>query len=336
MSDAIDRRTFIKTGTVLGASALFSTNTLGVMEQLALAGEQPEMAAVTGDDPYQDTLSAVELIGGIRRYVPRQTTVGLLVNSPFRHPGSFVKPEITLAVIHLCLAAGAKEIGVFKDLSAAYWRRGSVADRAKDEVRGLADFSGNFRQISIPQGRSLPTAEVPRSLLECEVFINVSIAKDHTGTRFSGIMKNMMGALASSTNRFFHFGSGQNSGWYENARFLSQCIADVNLVRAPSLCILDGTEILKTNGPSGPGELRKPRTVLAGTDRVALDGYGASLLGLRPDDILTVKMAHEHGLGEIDLSRVKVDRLVKSPTFHQDGLRKNPDIRGVVSQTAIW
>ncbi|WP_394699277.1 DUF362 domain-containing protein [uncultured Desulfobacter sp.] len=50
--------------------------------------------------------------------------------------------------------------------------------------------------------------------------------------RFTGTMKNMMGLTSSSTNHFFHFGSG-SSGWYDDPKFLSQCIANVNLVRRP-------------------------------------------------------------------------------------------------------
>lgn len=308
MPDSFNRRTFIKTGTVLGASALLSTNSMGLMESLAHGASRPEMSAVTGEDYYQNTIAAVDLIGGIKKFVPRQSTVGLLVNSPFRHTGSYVKPEITLAVIHMCLEAGAREIGVFKSLGSAYWRRGSVAGKLGDEVRQLKDISGNFKKLSDPRWRSLKNADVPKSLLECDVFINVSIAKDHTGTRYSGLMKNMMGALSGDTNSFFHFGSGKGSGWYDDARFLSQCIADVNLVRQPELCILDSTRVLKTNGPGGPGQLVEPQTITAGTDRVALEAYGVSLLGLYPDDVLTVKMAHEHGMGEMDLTKVTLHK----------------------------
>ncbi|WP_169742987.1 DUF362 domain-containing protein [Desulfobacter vibrioformis] len=55
-------------------------------------------------------------------------------------------------------------------------------------------------------------------------------------------MKNMMGLTSSSTNHFFHFGSG-SSGWYDDPEFLSQCIADVNLVRRPDLSVFDGLRI---------------------------------------------------------------------------------------------
>ncbi len=71
-------------------------------------------------------------------------------------------------------------------------------------------------------------------------------------------------------------------------------------------CIFDGTEVLATNGPRGPGKISKPQTVFAGIDRLALDVYGAALLGLKGDEIRTSQLAHEHGLGEIDLQRLRI------------------------------
>ena len=114
-----------------------------------------------------------------------------------------------------------------------------------------------------------------------------------------------MGAMSSSACRSFHFGSG-GRGYYDDVAFLSQCIADLNLVRKPDLCVVDGTEIVTTNGPFGPGKLIKPQKVFAGVDRVAVDVYGANLLGVKGEEIRTTQMAHEHDLGEIHLSRLRI------------------------------
>ena len=83
----------------------------------------------------------------------------------------------------------------------------------------------------------------------------------------------------------------------------------MNLVRKPDLCVYDATVMLWTNGPSGPGKLAKPQVVFAGTDRVALDVYGANLLGIKGDEILTARMAHHHGLGEINLTRLQIQEV---------------------------
>ncbi len=305
MAANITRRTFIKSGAVLGASSTLGSGATGWLRRTALAAGPADIAAVKGMDYFQNTLKAVEALGGMGRFVSKQSRVGLLINSPWNHPGSYVKPEIALAVIQMCLEAGAGEIVVFKNLSNSYWRRSPLSTKLQDEVNSVKNRGGNYREVSLPGGRSLKKAEIAKGLLDCDVFINIPISKDHTGVRITGALKNMMGATSGGTNSFFHHGSGA-SGYYDDVEFLSRCIADVNLVRKPDLCVYDGTEILQSNGPGGPGKLVKPQKVFAGVDRVALEVYGANLLGLKGDGILSTRMAHEHGLGEIDLTKLKV------------------------------
>ena len=74
----------------------------------------------------------------------------------------------------------------------------------------------------------------------------------------------------------------------------------------PNLCVVDATEIITTNGPMGPGEIIKPLKVVAGVDRVAIDTYCASLLGLEARDILIIPKAYEHKIGEMDLKKVNI------------------------------
>jgi uncharacterized protein (DUF362 family) len=66
---------------------------------------------------------------------------------------------------------------------------------------------------------------------------------------------------------------------------------------------------LKTNGPFGPGEVVTPSKVVVGSDPVALDCHGAGLLGLDGAQVSMVRKAAAHGLGEIDLAKVKVKTL---------------------------
>jgi uncharacterized protein (DUF362 family) len=308
MSKSITRRSFIKGTTALGVSSILGGSAVGWMQKPAFAEGKVDIAAVKGADYFKNTIKAVEILGGMGKFVPKQSKVGLLINSPWEHPGSYVRPEITLAVIQMCLDAGAKEIGVFKSLGNGYWRRSALSEEFRDEVKSIRSIEGGYTEVSVPGGRALKKAEIAKGLLDWDVFINIPIAKDHTGVRFTGTMKNMMGATSSSTNRFFHSGSGAR-GYYEDVEFLSQCIADVNLVRKPDLCICDGTEVITTNGPQGPGKLIKPQIVFAGVDRVAVDVYGANLLGVKGTEIRTTQMAREHGLGEIQLARLQIQEL---------------------------
>jgi hypothetical protein len=115
MSESITRRAFIKGSTVLGASSILGGSVVGWIQKLALAEDQVDIAAVKGADYFKNTIKAGKILCGRGKFVSKQSKVSLLINSPWEHPGSYVKPEISLAVLQMCRDAGAKEIGVFKN-----------------------------------------------------------------------------------------------------------------------------------------------------------------------------------------------------------------------------
>ena len=65
--------------------------------------------------------------------------------------------------------------------------------------------------------------------------------------------------------------------------------------------------------PGNPLELYSDtvlsKKIVAGTDIVAVDSMGAKILGHNPEDILPISLAHKQGLGEIDLSKVKIKEI---------------------------
>jgi uncharacterized protein (DUF362 family) len=87
---------------------------------------------------------------------------------------------------------------------------------------------------------------------------------------------------------------------------MNQCIADINLIRKPDLCVVDSTEFISTNGPFGPGKLIKPQKVVAGTDPVLADAYCCTLLGLDPKNVGMLDKAAKHGLGNADLIKANI------------------------------
>ncbi|MEW5725371.1 MAG: DUF362 domain-containing protein, partial [Thermodesulfobacteriota bacterium] len=122
-------------------------------------------------------------------------------------------------------------------------------------------------------------------------------------------LKNMMGlSTYDPTLRYFHFGAG-GGDWYDNLDHLSQCIADINLVRQPDLIVADATEFLASGGPGGPGRVKKAGQVLASVDPVCVDAYGARLLGYDVRDLPMLAKAEGHGLGQMDLDRVNVSEV---------------------------
>jgi uncharacterized protein (DUF362 family) len=201
-----------------------------------------------------------------------------------------------------------KKWGLLKEPTGAIGGAARSARNCRTKQGVCVTIAAILTGVAVKRGISLKEAEVAKALMDCDVFIDIPIAKHHDGVLFTGALKNMMGSLSQRSLHFFHFSTG-GSGYYDDVEFLAQCIADFNLVRKPDLCVFDATEMITTNGPFGPGKLVKPQTVFAGVDRVAVDVYGANLLGVKGDEILITRMAHQHGLGEINLSKLQVQEV---------------------------
>jgi len=309
----ISRRDFLGNSVKISASAVLGADLLSRLVNPApsLASDKGgiDIAVVESSDYAKNTLKSIELLGGMEKFVPKNSTVALLINTMARNQATFVKPEIVRAVLQMCKQTGAREVAMISWLPPRAWETSGIAKVAEEEGAAMKLIDGrnevNFKTIPVPKGKILKEAKVMAEFFNYDIFIDIPITKNHYGVKVTGAMKNLMGLTSPALNGFFHKGDRKSEA-AENMEHLSQCIADLNTVIKPTLCIADATEIITTNGPMGPGEVIKPRKVIAGVDRVALDTYCASLLGLQAKDILMIPKAYEHRLGEMDLKKVSI------------------------------
>jgi uncharacterized protein (DUF362 family) len=311
MRNTMKRRDFIRAGAVAGAAALAGgLHGQRPPDKGVPRTAHPDLAVVTGADPFLAVNKGLEAIGGMKRFVPAGSKVGLLINAPswWTRPGSHTHPDLTLAVILASLEAGAKEIHYLIDPLSSYWKRSAHAAGYGKEIDAVRKCSKNYVEKDIAAGKALKKTSVVREFLDCDVYINLPIIKHHVGVGMSGNLKNLMGVNTNASNQFFHNGSGAK-GEYDDIPFLAQCVADLNTLRKPDLCVADAVEFLLTNGPAGPGELRKLGKVILGTDPVAVDAYGAPFVNLKAADVLTITRSAEAGLGRMDVAKLAVEQL---------------------------
>ena len=309
MSHGMKRRDFMRSGAVLGTAALAG----GLVDTRRLSAQRPAMpdlAVVTGADPLLAVNKGLEALGGIKRFVPAGSSVGLLINAPswWKRPGSYTHPEVVLAAILAALEAGAKEIHYLIDPAADFWKRTPLAAKYEKEIGAVKKCSGNYVEKEVARNKTLKKTSVVKEFLDCDVFVNLPIIKHHVGVGMSGNLKNLMGVNTNGANQFFHAGSGAK-GEYDDIPFLAQCVADLNTLRQPDLCVADATEFLLTNGPAGPGELRKLGKVILGADSVAVDAYGAPLVNLKAADVLMITKSVEWGIGRMDVAKLAVKEI---------------------------
>lgn len=309
MGDKINRRDFFKKSAKIGAAAWGASVLPGVLE-----GPRPlysqtnvDIAVATGSDYYQNTIKAVEFVGGIKKFVPKGAKVAILPNVQRWHPGTFTKPDIVRALVQMCNEAGAEEVNCLSWLGMNNWEATGLAEVLKEEganLKLIESEEANFKPVKTVNGKALKEAMIMKEFYNNDVFINMPITKDHAGNKFTGTLKNYMGLNYRVNNRTFH-----KEGWREvpsDIEFLDICIADLNTIIKPTLNIVDATEFIITNGPMGPGKVIKPQKVVAGLDRVAIDSYCCTLWGLKAEDIYMIKAGSAYGMGQMDLSKVNI------------------------------
>lgn len=206
-------------------------------------------------------------------------------------------PILVSSLIEACRAAGAGEIVAVENPCDNYrsaFRVNGIEAAAETAGSRLIPLIENedFTAVTISRGKVLKSAEVARKILDADLYINFPIAKVHKSAGLTMAMKNHMGAVKDR--------------WFFHKTDLHQCIADISSFLRPDLTILDCTRILTTRGPKGPGDVKVLDRIIMGTDQIAIDAYGTTLFGMRPEEIGYLKAAREMGLGVSDLSAIRV------------------------------
>jgi uncharacterized protein (DUF362 family) len=309
----ITRRQFIK-GTV-AAYALTTVPLSGAFlnPKPSVPSGASELVIARQGTPAQLLRAAMSGIGGMGRFVKKGQRVVIKANIAWaRTPDQACtnNPELLNELIKMCYEAGAKRVAVWDhtcdNYQFAFTRSGlkSVTQKAGADI-----FSGHgrnvYRSVDIPRGRKLKKVEVLKDVLDSDVFINFPLPKQHFATELTLSLKNLMGIIWDME---------------ELHRIdLHQCIADINTIRKPNLVVVDAIRILTSNGPKGPGKTVDPNQVIVSQDSVAADAYAATLFKhpktgkpFKAEQIMFIRNAHELGLGEIDLSRVRVKKVTAS------------------------
>jgi uncharacterized protein (DUF362 family) len=264
-----------------------------------------DLVAVKGGEPAAMLDKALESLGGIQRFVKKGQHVLVKPNigwdaTPERAANT--NPQLVKRLIELCKQAGASRVSVF-DKTCNDWQKcyaNSGIEKAVKEAGGImvpGNAESYYKPVNIPQANKLKNVKVHDLYLTADVIINVPVLKHHSGTTLTIAMKNLMGVV---WDRWF---------WHEND--LHRCIAEFPRFKMPHLNIVDAYNVMLRNGPRGVSvdDISNMKALLVSTDIVAIDAAAVKLFGMEPDDIGFVKIAHELGLGNKNLDKLKINRI---------------------------
>jgi uncharacterized protein (DUF362 family) len=274
------------------------------LPDFSIPGQARRLAMVHGAERAANVAAALAALGGMERFIQAGDRVLLKVNAAFAAPpmlGATTHPDVVTQVARLCFQAGARQVLVtdnpINDPASCFALSGISAAAQAAGARVILPEANRFENYSLPDGRLIrhwPLLREP--LRQVNKVIGLAPVKDHHRSGASMSLKNWYGLLGGRRN-IFH-------------QEIHTIIAELALLIRPTLVILDGTQSMMRNGPTGGSldDLKPTQTLIAGTDPVAVDAAGAALLDKTLDDLPHLRMAERLGAGTVDFRSILVSK----------------------------
>lgn len=270
------------------------------------------MAIAHGKDPARLVQAVLTEMGGMDKFVTRGDVVVIKPNVAFDRPpqlGATSNPEVLKPLVRACFEAGARKVLIadnpINQPASCFLKSG--IQQAAEEAGAIVMYPkpSSFRDLAV--GRLLTRTDGQVQVVgergevldvwtmffepfqEATKVIGLAPCKDHNLCHASMTMKNWYGLLGGNRNQFH--------------QRIHDIIADFPRMIKPTLVLLDGTRVLRSNGPTGGrlSDVKEAHTLVASIDMVAADAYGYSeLLERNLDDLTYVEKAAQAGLGTKD------------------------------------
>jgi uncharacterized protein (DUF362 family) len=259
----------------------------------------PHITVVQNAEPAALVRQSLANLGGMGRFVRRQEIVVLKPNIAWdRTPeqAANTNPEVVAEVVRQCWQAGAKRV-IVTDVSCndprrCFLRSGIQGAARAEGAEVILPDPALFREVDL-KGVVLKSWPVFTPFLEADRVFNLPIAKQHSLVGATLGLKNWYGILGGERNRLH--------------QQIHQSLVDLASFMLPTVTLMDCYRVLLRNGPTG-GNLEDvvlKRTLVAGTDPVAIDAYVAKAYwNLDPSRMPYLEMAAARGLGTVDFDRL--------------------------------
>lgn len=214
--------------------------------------------------------------------------------------GGTTNPHVVAAVAKWAYSKGAKEVIVgessyfglsepercFTDTG-----MGEIVEAAGARWVIFGEHSHKiFRNIS---NRLPEEVGISEFVINCDKMINISAMKTHFNCLVTLGMKNLKGCIRGEDKAAFH-----NVG-------INRAIVALNGMVKPDITIIDGTVGMEGMGPAS-GTPVNCNLLLASRDIIAVDSVASFLMGISPAEVMTIRLGHEAGLGEMDLQKIDI------------------------------
>jgi uncharacterized protein (DUF362 family) len=256
----------------------------------------PSLAIAHGTDHEKNIRAAMTALGGMNRFIQNGDVVMIKPNVAFDRPpplAATTHPDALRAVAKLCFEAGAHKVVVadnpINSPTGCFLKSGLTAVAADMNLDLMYPESSSFAPLSLDGEILKEWTFFNAPFKHATKVIGLAPCKDHNLCHASMTTKNWYGLLGGRRNQFH--------------QHIHSIVSDFALMMKPTLVILDGMNVLMSNGPTGGrlSDVKPMNTIVAGTDMIAVDAYGYEHLLERDIAELTyLHKANDRGLGNIN------------------------------------
>ncbi|MBQ7454869.1 MAG: DUF362 domain-containing protein [Clostridia bacterium] len=230
-----------------------------------------------------------------------------------------VHPAVVCALTRILRERGAQVVigdspgGVY---TAAYLRRVYDVCGMRRAVEFGAKLNDDFsvEEAENPEAAVAKRFPATAYLGKADAIIDLCKLKTHGMMGLSCAVKNLFGAIPGTVKPEFHYK-------YPKAEDFANMLVDVYEHFRPVLCLCDAVVGMEGNGPT-QGTPRKIGCLMASKSGHALDAVAASLIGLAPREIPTLRAAITRGLAPESAAEIPV--LGDPAPFRQEGFKTVP------------
>jgi len=257
------------------------------------------------NEVYSALSQALEVIGGLDN-IKQGTKVAIKANLvTFMKPdrAATTHPVMLCALVKLLKEKGAEVVigdspgGIY---TSAYVSRVYAATGMQEVVKAGASLNDDYSQAeaTFEKAKVAKHFTYTAFLDKADVIINFCKLKSHGMMGMSAAVKNMFGTIPGTIKPEYHFK-------YSNQSDFANMLVDLNEYFKPCLNIVDGVIGMEGNGPT-QGKPRKIGVVLASKSPYLVDRVCAHIIGMKADEVPTVKASVERNLCPENLNGIHI------------------------------
>jgi uncharacterized protein (DUF362 family)/Pyruvate/2-oxoacid:ferredoxin oxidoreductase delta subunit len=226
-------------------------------------------------------------------------------------------PAVVEAMVRYLQAAGCSVIigdspgGPFtvKSLSSIYKAAGmlQVAERTGCEL----NYDISAVDVINEKAHKLKKMQIIKIAQDVDFVVSAAKLKTHGMMVYTGAVKNLFGVIPGLTKAEYHFKM-------HSAENFAHHLIDICEYINPVFTVIDAIEGMEGDGPSA-GQKRHVGLVMASENPYALDTAAVHIMGIKPLNVPTVKIAREREIFSGDLQDLSVKGLqledIKIPPF---------------------